>query len=175
MHRYFFFLGFLFLSGCCEDCDLTCSQVVECGNPCQEFRPLYYPVSTLLQAYYGSAIGRSLPLAERARAAQAMQDILKYGKPGETTEWESPDLMASGKIQVYRASQGGSVDCQPIFCRHYAQEIFVNDEHLIASGKACEDIYHIWRIVEEAPSLCSGDALITNIESYKSMYCCPCD
>lgn len=151
MQRILFLIGFLFLGGCCEEYDLSYDQIFECGNPCSELRPLYYPVSTLLQAYYGSGIGKALPLSDRAHAAQAMQDILTYGAPGATTQWESPDQTAFGSIHVYEASQGGNVNGQPIYCRAYEQEIYVGDDHLIATGKACEDTFHIWRIVEEAP------------------------
>lgn len=151
MQRSLFWIGLIFLSGCCDFYSLDRYYITECGNPCREFRPLHYPVTTLLQAYGDSAIGKALFMKDRVFAAQAMQSILKYGEPGEFIEWQSADGSASGRIQVFAAHQGDVVKCQPLYCRQYIQEIFTENETLIASGKACEDIYHIWRIVQEAP------------------------
>jgi len=151
MQYFLFWIGLLFLGGCYECCDLDRCAIFECGNPCRELRPLEYPVSTLLQAYGDSAIGKAIPSRNRVFAAQAMQSILKYGAPGEVLDWESPDETVSGRIQVFKAHPGGIVSCQGIYCRAYVQEIETEDDTYIAQGKACEDIYHIWRIVQEAP------------------------
>jgi surface antigen len=152
MQRSLFFIAIIFLGGCCDFSCIDRYQMSECGNPCKELKPVRYPATTLLQAYGTSAIGKALSSENRLYAARAMQSILSDGAPGDMIEWESPDEDVSGRILVYQARQCCIVSCQPIYCRRYDQEIMVGDQTLSASGKACEDIYHIWRIVEEYPS-----------------------
>ncbi len=99
---------------------------------------------TLLGAYMGSEIGRSLDRADRMHMARATAGALENGKSGSTTKWNNPDSGHSGTV----TPQPSYTDQKQQYCREFQQTVTIGGETETAYGTACRQPDGSWKIME---------------------------
>lgn len=99
---------------------------------------------TMLGAYMGSEIGRSLDRADRMHMARATQGALESGKSGSTASWSNPDSGHSGTV----TPQPSFTNRKQQYCREYQQTVTIGGDTETAYGTACRQPDGTWKIVE---------------------------
>lgn len=101
-------------------------------------------VGVLLGTLAGSSVGKSMDELDRLKAKQATQNSLEYLPDGQTSSWQNPNTSHEGTVtptQTYY--QKG----RP--CRHFKQQITIDNQTQYASGVACRRHDGTWQIVKE--------------------------
>lgn len=99
-------------------------------------------IGTLLGAWAGSEIGKSLDRADRIYADQAASQA--YVAPiGETINWSNPESGHGGSVTPVREGRSSNDE----YCREYKQTISIDDRSETAFGVACQQPDGSWRIV----------------------------
>jgi surface antigen len=100
-------------------------------------------IGTLLGAYIGSEVGKSLDRADIAAMERTNQQALETGRSGHTSTWRNPDTGHSGTITPIRTTQAPSGE----YCREYQQTITVGGRTEQAYGTACRQPDGSWKVV----------------------------
>lgn len=99
-------------------------------------------VGTLLGAWVGNEVGRSLDKADLAYAKQAEQKA--YSAPlGQTISWNNPQSGHYGTVTPIRDGATASGD----YCREYEQTIYVDGRTETGVGVACKRSDGTWDII----------------------------
>lgn len=97
---------------------------------------------TLLGAFLGSEIGKSLDRADMEYASRATERA--YTAPmGETITWENPESGNRGSITPMKEGYTNAGD----YCRKYQQTIVVDGQAETAYGTACKQADGSWVLV----------------------------
>lgn len=99
---------------------------------------------TLLGAFAGSEIGKSLDKADIAYAERTRQRTLESNPSGTTSTWTNPDSGHSGTItpvKTYQQADGN-------YCREYQTTVTVGGKTEEAYGTACRQPDGTWKIVD---------------------------
>lgn len=99
--------------------------------------------ATLLGAFLGSEIGKSLDNADRLAMQQSTQRGLEATPSGQTVSWRNPDSGHSGTVTPQPSYQNASGK----YCREYEQTITVGGNTEKAYGTACRQPDGSWKIV----------------------------
>ena len=100
-------------------------------------------MGTLLGAYLGSEIGKSLDQADMAYYNQTSQSALESRPDGQTSSWRNPNSGASGTVTPTRTYVDNGQNC-----REYSQTISVGGKSEKAYGTACRQADGSWKIVQ---------------------------
>lgn len=100
-------------------------------------------LGTLLGAWAGNEVGKSLDRADRAYATRAEYDALEYSRSGETRSWNNPDSGHYGYVTPQAAYQNSYGQ----YCREYSHTVYVGGQPQRAYGTACRQPDGSWQIV----------------------------
>jgi surface antigen len=100
-------------------------------------------VGTLLGAFLGSEVGKSLDRADRQAMERTTQSSLETAPSGTATSWRNPDSGNYGTVTPQPAYQTSGGE----YCREYQQTIVVGGETQSAYGTACRQPDGTWRII----------------------------
>ncbi len=98
---------------------------------------------TLLGAFLGGEIGRSLDKADRLHAERAATHAFEYNRSGVAETWSNPDSGNYGTVTPVRTYQQPNGQ----YCREYQTTIHVGGRVENAYGTACREPDGTWRIV----------------------------
>jgi surface antigen len=98
---------------------------------------------TVMGAFLGGEIGRSLDRADRVSIAKARQQA-HFVPVGEAIQWSNPDSGNHGEIRPVREgrSNGGR------YCREYQNNIVINGQSQQAYGAACRQPDGSWQVID---------------------------
>jgi surface antigen len=96
---------------------------------------------TLLGAWAGSEVGKSLDRADRLAAAQATHNALEHTPTGAATTWRNPDTGHAGSVTPLRTYQAGGRDC-----RDFEQTLFIDGQAETVRSTACRQPDGTWRV-----------------------------
>ena len=97
---------------------------------------------TLLGAWIGNSVGKSLDRADQAYAAQSANAALERYPDGQAASWKNPNSGHSGyttPTRTYETAQG-----QP--CREYQTSVVIDGRTQTAYGTACRQPDGTWRV-----------------------------
>ena len=97
-------------------------------------------VGTLLGAYLGSEVGKSLDRSDRIHAARTARDTLEYEPTGTTGTWVNPDNGHSGTLTPRRTFESHS----GAYCRDYETTVTIDGRTQSATGTACRQGDRRW-------------------------------
>jgi surface antigen len=97
---------------------------------------------TLLGAWLGSEIGRSLDRADRAYAEQATYEALERNPTGTASTWHNPDTGTVGAVTPIRTYKTELGDC-----REFEHQVIIDGRTETAYGAACREADGRWRII----------------------------
>lgn len=98
---------------------------------------------TLLGAFLGNEVGRSLDRADRMYASEAQYEALEYVPSGYSTTWQNPDSGHYGTVvptRSYETSSGSH-------CREFQHGATVGGRTEWVYGTACRTPDGQWRVV----------------------------
>ncbi len=98
---------------------------------------------TLMGAWAGSEIGRSLDRTDQMYLERVTRESLEEGKSGETSTWTNPDSANSGTVTPQPAFQ----DSKGRYCREFQQTVTIGNTTETAYGAACRQPNGAWKIV----------------------------
>ncbi len=106
-------------------------------------RILAVAAGTLLGAFAGGEIGRSLDRADRIALSNA-QEQAHVAPVGDPIRWSNPDSGNHGEIRATREGQtaGGQ------YCREYQTSVVINDQVQQAHGIACRQSDGSWQVID---------------------------
>lgn len=99
-------------------------------------------IGTLMGAWAGNEVGKSLDRADKLAAQRTAQDALEYNKSGQTSTWRNPDSGHSGTVtpvSTYRSDAGQD-------CREFETQIYVDGQQETGRGTACRQPDGTWKI-----------------------------
>ena len=99
-------------------------------------------IGTLMGAWAGNEVGKSLDRADKLAAQRTSQDALEYNKTGQTSTWRNPDSGHSGTVtpvNTYRNDAGRD-------CREFETTIYVDGKQEQGKGTACRQPDGTWQI-----------------------------
>jgi surface antigen len=98
---------------------------------------------TVMGAFLGGEIGRSLDPADRISIAKAQQHA-HFVPVGETIQWSNPESGNHGEIRPIREgrSNGGR------YCREYHNSVVINGQSQQAYGVACRQPDGSWQVID---------------------------
>jgi surface antigen len=98
---------------------------------------------TVMGAFLGGEIGRSLDPADRISIAKAQQHA-HFVPVGETIQWSNPESGNHGEIRPLREgrSNGGR------YCREYHNRVVINGQSQQAYGVACRQPDGSWQVID---------------------------
>ena len=99
-------------------------------------------VGTLIGAFAGGEVGKSLDRADRLFANRTAQTSLERVPSGQSSTWRNPDNGHSGTFTPTRTFQTTSGR----HCREFQQTVNVAGENQRAFGTACRQPDGSWRI-----------------------------
>ena len=97
---------------------------------------------TLLGAFIGSEVGRSLDKADQLAAARAYEQA-NTAPIGETITWRNPESGHYGTVTPSREGRTGDGR----YCREYQSTIYVGGKYEEGVGTACRNPDGSWQIV----------------------------
>lgn len=101
-------------------------------------------VGTLLGAFVGSEVGKSLDKADQMHAHQAGQRAFETAPTGQPVAWNNPDSGHSGTVtptRTYEAAPGQ-------YCREYQTTVDIGGQKEQAFGTACRQPDGSWKVVK---------------------------
>ena len=99
---------------------------------------------TLLAAFSGTEVGKSLDGADRRIAEEDARKSLETAPARQVSRWSNPDNRHAGTFtpyDIYKSADG-------LFCRDYDMSITVDGRTQNAYGTACRGVTGEWRVVE---------------------------
>ena len=102
-------------------------------------------IGTLAGAWFGSEIGKSLDKADRAYAAETVQNSMESNITGQTSTWRNADSGHAGSFTPTRTYQTASGQ----YCRDFETTVNIDGRAEDATGRACrDDATGNWRIIQ---------------------------
>lgn len=97
---------------------------------------------TLLGAFIGSEVGKSLDKADLVYAERAAEQA-HQAPIGETIAWNNPESGNSGDVTAVKDGYAESGR----YCREYKQTIYIDGQAETAYGTACQDADGKWQVI----------------------------
>ena len=101
-------------------------------------------IGTLAGAWFGSEVGKSLDKADKAYAAETVQNSMESNRTGQTSTWRNPDSGHAGSFTPTSTYQTASGQ----YCRDFNTSVNIDGRAEDATGRACRDDTGNWRIVQ---------------------------
>ena len=100
---------------------------------------------TLLGAFLGNSVGKSLDKADSMYAQRTATNALESSPSGHASTWKNPDSGHSGTIIPARATQDPTTGQ---YCREFQQTVNVGGQEQKAYGTACRQPDGSWKIIQ---------------------------
>jgi surface antigen len=100
-------------------------------------------VGSLLGAYVGSEVGRSMDRTDRIYAERTAQRTLEHEPVGRTRSWSNPDNGHYGTVtpeRTYESREGR-------YCREYQTTVTIDGRTQSAYGTACRQQDGSWQVM----------------------------
>ncbi|HXV22742.1 MAG TPA: RT0821/Lpp0805 family surface protein [Alphaproteobacteria bacterium] len=97
---------------------------------------------TLIGAWIGNEVGKSLDRADQQHAERSANAALERNPDGQATTWTNPNTGHAGAttpVRTYETAQGP--------CREYQTSVVIDGRTQTAYGTACREPDGTWRVV----------------------------